>query len=187
MNDPIHIPFHRPSIGPEEMQAVQDVLASGWLTTGPVALAFEQEFARYIGCKRAIAVNSATAALQLALDAIGLKAGDEVLHVGPDQAEHDELEEPARQSRGAGAEDARELSVAHLGGHAGIEHPDRERQQDEQQRAADAVQDRHPARRREPVVRQLRDVDVPIDRSLLHGVCHARPSDLLGACRIVNG
>ena len=44
-----------------------------------VALAFEQEFAQYIGCKRAIAVNSATAALQLALDAIGLKAGDEVL------------------------------------------------------------------------------------------------------------
>ena len=79
MSEPTHIPFHRPSIGPEEMQAVQDVLASGWLTTGPVALAFEQEFAQYIGCKRAIAVNSATAALQLALDAIGLKAGDEVL------------------------------------------------------------------------------------------------------------
>ena len=54
-------------------------MASGWLTTGPTALAFEKEFAQYIGCKRALAVNSGTAALQLALDAIGLKPGDEVL------------------------------------------------------------------------------------------------------------
>ena len=79
MTDSSYIPFHRPSIGQDEMQAVQDVLASGWLTTGPTALAFEKEFAHYIGCKRALAVNSGTAALQLALDAIGLKPGDEVL------------------------------------------------------------------------------------------------------------
>src|SRR5229473_2300234 len=79
MADSSYIPFHRPSIGEEEMRAVQEVLASGWLTTGPTALAFEKEFAQYIGCKRALAVNSGTAALQLALDAIGLKPGDEVL------------------------------------------------------------------------------------------------------------
>jgi len=61
------------------MDAVQQVLASGWLTTGPVAMEFEKQFAAYIGCKHALAVNSCTAALQLALDAIGLRPGDEVL------------------------------------------------------------------------------------------------------------
>ncbi len=79
MTDNTYIPFHRPSIGKEEMDAVQQVLASGWLTTGPVAMEFEKQFAAYIGCKHALAVNSCTAALQLALDAIGLQAGDEVL------------------------------------------------------------------------------------------------------------
>lgn len=73
------IPFHLPSIGEEEIAAVVNVLRSGWLTTGPVAHAFEKEFASYIGCKHALAVNSGTAAMQLALDAIGLKPGDEVL------------------------------------------------------------------------------------------------------------
>ena len=58
---------------------MQKVLSSGWLTTGPVAIAFEKQFAAYVGCKYALAVNSCTAALQLALDAIGLKPGDEVL------------------------------------------------------------------------------------------------------------
>jgi len=73
------IPFHRPSIGKEEVEAVQQVLASKWLTTGPRAQQFEREFAEYVGCKYALAVNSATAALQLALDAIRLAPGDQVL------------------------------------------------------------------------------------------------------------
>src|SRR5512142_920203 len=73
------IPFHRPSIGREEAKAVNRVLASGWLTTGPITHAFEREFAAYIGCKHALAVNSATSGLQLALDSTDLKAGDEVL------------------------------------------------------------------------------------------------------------
>jgi perosamine synthetase len=73
------IPFHRPSIGQEERDEVLKVLDSGWLTTGPVAQRLEREFAAYVGCKYALAVNSATSALQLALDAIGLKPGDEVL------------------------------------------------------------------------------------------------------------
>jgi perosamine synthetase len=74
-----YIPFHSPSIGEEEIAAVEKVLRSGWLTTGPATIEFEKEFAKYIGCKHALAVNSGTSALQLALDAIGLKSGDEVL------------------------------------------------------------------------------------------------------------
>ncbi len=70
-----YVPFHQASIGKEEMDAVQKVLASGWLTTGPVALQLEKEFAAYLGCKWALAVNSGTSALQLALDAIGLQRG----------------------------------------------------------------------------------------------------------------
>ncbi len=79
MSDDNFIPFHRPSIGKEEVDAVQRVLASRWLTTGPAVQQFEREFAKYIGCRHALAVNSATAALHLALDAIGLRLGDEVL------------------------------------------------------------------------------------------------------------
>jgi dTDP-4-amino-4,6-dideoxygalactose transaminase len=79
MTDNSFIPFHRPSIGTEETDAVLSVLKSKWLTTGPVTLEFEREFAAYLGVKYALAVNSGTAALQLALDAIGLKPGDEVI------------------------------------------------------------------------------------------------------------
>src|SRR5215467_8976277 len=79
MDNHSFIPFHRPSLGQEETDEVLKVLASGWLTTGPVAQRLEREFAAYVGCKYALAVNSATSALQLALDAIGLKPGDEVL------------------------------------------------------------------------------------------------------------
>lgn len=73
------IPFHRPSIGTEEIEAVTRVLQSKWLTTGPVTHNFERAFADYIGTKYALAVNSCTAALQLALDGIGLQSEDEVL------------------------------------------------------------------------------------------------------------
>jgi dTDP-4-amino-4,6-dideoxygalactose transaminase len=73
------IPFHRPSLGAEEAAAVREVLESGWITTGPATLKFESEFSRYVGASHAIAVNSGTAALQLAADLIGLQPGDEVL------------------------------------------------------------------------------------------------------------
>jgi dTDP-4-amino-4,6-dideoxygalactose transaminase len=75
----MHVPFHKPSIGDEELEAIKKVLASGWLTTGPTVHEFERQFAAFIGCEHALAVNSATAALQLAVDAIGLQPGDEVL------------------------------------------------------------------------------------------------------------
>ncbi len=75
----IKVPFHRPSLGEEEIQAVSNVLRSGWLTTGEKTFEFERRFAEYIGVRHAIAVSSCTAALHLSLEAIGLQAGDEVL------------------------------------------------------------------------------------------------------------
>lgn len=71
--------FHRPYIAKDEIQEVIDTLKSGWLTTGPKTKQFEKEFASYIGSKHAITVNSGTAALHLALDAIGLKQGERVI------------------------------------------------------------------------------------------------------------
>lgn len=69
------IPFARPSIGPEEESAVLEVLRSGWLTTGKVARDFEAEFASFVGAARALAVNSASSGLFLALEALGLGPG----------------------------------------------------------------------------------------------------------------
>jgi perosamine synthetase len=71
--------FHKPQIGDEEISAVVETLRSGWLTTGPRVHEFENAFANYVGAANAVAVNSCTAALHLALDAIGLREGDEVL------------------------------------------------------------------------------------------------------------
>lgn len=73
------IPFALPVIEEEEIREVVDVLKSGWVTTGPKVKLFEGEFAQYIGCKHAIAVNSCTAALHLALEAIGIGEGDEII------------------------------------------------------------------------------------------------------------
>lgn len=75
----MHIPFYRPSIAQAEIDEVVDCLKSGWLTTGPRTKRFEAEFAAYVGAKHAVALNSATAALHLALEAVGLKRGDAVL------------------------------------------------------------------------------------------------------------
>ncbi len=73
------LPFFKPSIGDAEINEVVETLKSGWLTTGPRTHRFEEEFADFVGAKYAIAVNSATAALHLGLDAVGVKQGDEVL------------------------------------------------------------------------------------------------------------
>jgi dTDP-4-amino-4,6-dideoxygalactose transaminase len=73
------IPFALPDIGEEEIAEVVDSLRSGWLTTGPRVKRFEEDFARYIGGVNAVAVNSATAGLHLALEAVGVKPGDEVI------------------------------------------------------------------------------------------------------------
>lgn len=73
------LPFAVPDIGDEEISAVVRVLRSGWITTGPEVQAFEREFAGAIGVRHAVALNSCTAALHLALEAHGVRAGDEVL------------------------------------------------------------------------------------------------------------
>ena len=73
------LPFHMPDIGEEEVSEVVQVLRSGWLTTGTKAKQFENEFAAMVGARHAIAVNSCTAALHLALEAIGVREGDEVI------------------------------------------------------------------------------------------------------------
>ena len=73
------LPFHLPDIGEAEISSVEQTLRSGWLTTGPKAREFERQFAEFVGARHAIAVNSCTAALHLALDAIGIKEGDEVI------------------------------------------------------------------------------------------------------------
>lgn len=73
------IPFTIPLIEEDEKREVLEVLESGWLTTGPKVNQFEREFSSFIGSKHAIAVNSCTAALHLALEAIGIQEGDEVI------------------------------------------------------------------------------------------------------------
>ncbi|MDB4963258.1 MAG: UDP-4-amino-4-deoxy-L-arabinose--oxoglutarate aminotransferase [Myxococcales bacterium] len=73
------LPFALPDTDEAEVSAVAEVIRSGWLTTGAKTRAFEAAFAKLVGAKHAIAVNSCTAAMHLALEAIGVKAGDKVL------------------------------------------------------------------------------------------------------------
>jgi dTDP-4-amino-4,6-dideoxygalactose transaminase len=73
------VPFHRPAIGPAEEREVLDTLRSGWITTGPKTKKFEQEFAAYVGARNALAVAHCTGALHLALFALGIGPGDEVI------------------------------------------------------------------------------------------------------------
>jgi dTDP-4-amino-4,6-dideoxygalactose transaminase len=73
------LPFHVPEIGEDEIRSVVETLKSGWLTTGVKVKRFEEDFAKYLGCGHAIALNSCTAALHLALEAVGIEEGDEVI------------------------------------------------------------------------------------------------------------
>ncbi|WP_338882521.1 UDP-4-amino-4-deoxy-L-arabinose aminotransferase [Xenorhabdus sp. TH1] len=73
------LPFSRPAIGSEEIEAIEKVLHSGWITTGPQNHQLEQDFSLMFGCKHAIALCSATAGMHLALLALGIGPGDEVI------------------------------------------------------------------------------------------------------------
>jgi perosamine synthetase len=75
------IPVARPSLGEEEAAAAREAILSGWVTQGPQVAGFEEEFAAYVGARHACAVSSCTAALHLALLAVGVRPGDEVVTV----------------------------------------------------------------------------------------------------------
>src|SRR6185369_5231201 len=73
------IPFNVPTISQDEIDEVIDTLQSGWLTTGPKTARFERDVQEYVGGRHALAVNSATAALHLALVGLEIGQGDEVI------------------------------------------------------------------------------------------------------------
>lgn len=73
------IPLAQPDIGEEEIRLVNEVLRSGWLSMGPKVREFEEKFAKYIGTKHAISVNSGTSGLHLCVKSIGITKGDEVI------------------------------------------------------------------------------------------------------------
>jgi dTDP-4-amino-4,6-dideoxygalactose transaminase len=75
------IPIARPSLGEEEAAAAREAILSGWVTQGPQVAAFEEEFAAHVGAPHACAVSSCTTALHLALHALGVGPGDEVVTV----------------------------------------------------------------------------------------------------------
>lgn len=75
------IPIARPSLGEEEAEAARRAILSGWITQGPEVAAFEEEFADYVGAPHACAVSNCTTALHLALHALGVGPGDEVVTV----------------------------------------------------------------------------------------------------------
>ena len=75
----MNIPFHKPHITNKELDAVSKTIRSDWLTMGPKTLEFEEAFKQHIGSDYAISLNSATAALHLALNAVDVGIGDEVI------------------------------------------------------------------------------------------------------------
>jgi dTDP-4-amino-4,6-dideoxygalactose transaminase len=79
MSNGISVPFQRPEIGQEEIDEVVATLRSGWLTAGPRTAEFERDFQAYAGACHALAVSSCTAGLHLALTALGIGPGDEVI------------------------------------------------------------------------------------------------------------
>src|SRR5512136_606595 len=73
------LPYNLPDITQAEIDEVVDSLRSGWITTGPKTKQFERLFAEYVGARHAIAVNSCTGGLHVALAAAGIGPGDEVI------------------------------------------------------------------------------------------------------------
>ena len=73
------IPFHKVPSSSQEIKAVSDVIESGWWTTGTQCVKFENNFREIVGATYALSVNSCTSALHLALKAVGVSEGDEVI------------------------------------------------------------------------------------------------------------
>ena len=76
---PDFLPFSRPSIREADIEAVAEVLRSGWITTGAKNAELEARFCDYTGCHSAVCVSSATAGMHIALKALGIGPGDEVI------------------------------------------------------------------------------------------------------------
>ena len=79
--EPQNVPIAKPSLDEREVEAARRVILSGWVTQGPEVAAFEREFAELVGAPHACAVSNCTTALHLALLAVGVGAGDEVITV----------------------------------------------------------------------------------------------------------
>ena len=79
MTKKLNIPFSPPDIGDKETEQVVEVLRSGWITTGPKTKELERRLAEYVGTNKVVCLNSATAALELALRVLGVGSGDEVI------------------------------------------------------------------------------------------------------------
>jgi dTDP-4-amino-4,6-dideoxygalactose transaminase len=77
----LSIPVAKPWMDAREVEAAGRPILSGWVTQGPEVAAFEQEFAEYVGAEHACAVANCTVALHLALLAVGVRPGDEVITV----------------------------------------------------------------------------------------------------------
>lgn len=73
------LPFSQPAINQDDIDGVVEVLKSGWITTGPKNVAFEEDFKKYLGAKHACALTSGTAGMHLVLTTLGLSPGDEVI------------------------------------------------------------------------------------------------------------
>ena len=73
------VPFSAPDLDESELFELTETLRAGWLSTGPKTRQFEHEFAKFVGAKHAIAVNNGTTAFRLALQAVNLRPGDEVI------------------------------------------------------------------------------------------------------------
>ena len=73
------LPVSRPSIGQEELKEIEKVFSTGWLGLGSTVFDFENKLKEFLGAKNVLAVNTGTTALHIALDAFGIKDGDEVI------------------------------------------------------------------------------------------------------------
>ena len=89
--------FQPPAVGDEEVAAVADAIRSGWLTTGPRAAELERRFAEYVGAEHALAVSSGTAAMHLALVALGDRPGRRGDHDADHLAGDGERDRPHRR------------------------------------------------------------------------------------------
>ncbi|MCR0385243.1 DegT/DnrJ/EryC1/StrS aminotransferase family protein, partial [[Clostridium] innocuum] len=74
-----NIPFSPPDMSELEVEEVKEAILSGWITTGPRTKEFEKQISEYVGTKKTVCLNSATAAMELTLHVLGVGPGDEVI------------------------------------------------------------------------------------------------------------